>query len=632
MTSEPRTMNARLQAQPQPHYGVNGGAARSSRPSCPTVPWSPQRDDALQFLTKEEKECIQFFEKTIDSLEDGLEETDRRPGQVKTPARSGPIGPSLLARPPSPKDQDIIYLVRPEPDLGQNKEPVFNPTNPDFRSMMQNPESHFETRPRRDQVDGLPSEYNPPLPSGSYGSTDSHHYHPPGCIPTPVLIAQQIAENQAGGTSNFPSSKLLRRSSQESDKPLSYSGDFKHGSATSVKPTHFPANINVIHGNKEHQNQPLANMKLNDRRAQMLANLTGTPNPLQQENPQPAVEQEPRNTPARKISFKDPSPDKSRMEALSKLGLTRNPSMSEGTSHLAVPNSTPLDPPAGAETSVKPLEASAPPTTETNSKLPKANVMTPTQSLIHVTRRETQEILRTESLKRYEDRNHQLSTSAPPVPQNSYHPPPSNRKASLPPSAEVTSLESNSYGGKSITVNPSVSHRNEPETLSTNHEPKVLPPAMAKPSEFNNYGGKTKVMTPVPAAVTRSDLPDILSSHINKSQPLPAKSEPLPTELNSYGGKSRTFNPTTGLNRTSDNPGRSFKAPAPTTAPKPSRQSYHGAGTTQKPALRAPSPEPRRRSSSMFRPQGITVQFSGRGATDESRRDALRKLGLLKDS
>uniref|UniRef100_A0A8C9XNU4 Proline and serine rich 2 n=1 Tax=Sander lucioperca TaxID=283035 RepID=A0A8C9XNU4_SANLU len=363
----------------------------------------PLSDDTLQFLSKEEKECIQFFENTIDSLEDSLEENDRRPVQVKTPASSSPIVSSLLTRPPSPKDQDIIYLVRPEPDLGQNKEPIFNPTNPGS-----NPESHFETRPRRDQVDSLPSEYNPPLPSGSYGSTDSHYsYHPPGCIPTPVLIAQQIAENQAGGTSNFHPSSFLRRNSQESDKPLSHSGDLKHGPATSAKPTRFPANISVIHGNKEHQNQPLANVNLNDRRAQMLANLTGTSNPLLQEDPQPALEQEARNTPTRK---------------------------------------------------------------------------------------------------------------------------------------------------------------------------------------------------------------------------------PLPTELNSYGGKSRTFNPSTGLNRPSDSPGKSFKAPAPAPAPKPTRQSYHGAVSTQKPAVRASSPEPRRRSTSMFRPQGITVQFSGRGATDESRRDALRKLGLLKDS
>lgn len=48
-------------------------------------------------------------------------------------------------------------------------------------------------------------------------------------------------------------------------------------------------------------------------------------------------------------------------------------------------------------------------------------------------------------------------------------------------------------------------------------------------------------------------------------------------------------------------------------------------------------PPPRRRTGSLpraagFRPQGITVQFSGRGSTEEARREALRKLGLLKEN
>ncbi|XP_051247700.1 proline and serine-rich protein 2 [Dicentrarchus labrax] len=622
-------MDLRLQANPQLHYGINGAAGRNSR----------QHEDDLRFLSQEEQECIQFFEETIDSLEESLEENDPRLEQrisrslvegVNGPPTSSPnpgvTVPSFLAGPPSPKDQDIIDLVRPEPDLVQTKERNFSPTNPDFQSMVPTPESHFEIKPRRDQTDSLPSEYNPPLPSGSYGPTDSHSsYHPPGCIPTPVLIAQKIAENQAGGTSNFLPSSHLRPSSLDSEKPLSYSTDgpiVKYGPPTSAKPNRYPSNINVILGNKEHQNQSLANVNLHERRAQMLANLSGS-HPLLQEEPQPSMEQKARNVPTRSISFKDPSPDKSRMEALSKLGLNRNRAMSGGLSLLVTPNSTSLDPSTGAETSAKPLEASVPPTTKTNTKLPEAIVRSPSQ--IYEDRKA--EILRTDSLRSNEDRNRQLSPSPPAVTQGSFYPPPPlDTKTSIPPAPEVTSLEFNSYGGKSIVVNPSVSSKSEPPTSQTSHEPKILPPVLANPSEFNPYGGKTKVMTP--AAVTRSDLPDILSSHIDKSQTFPAKSEPLPTELNSYGGKSRTINPSTGLNR----PSRSLKPPAPTPAQKPPRHSYHGAVTSQKAALRALSPEHKRRPGSMFRPQGITVQFSGRGAMDESRRDALRKLGLLKDS
>ncbi|XP_070848350.1 specifically androgen-regulated gene protein [Chaetodon trifascialis] len=636
LTSDPRTMDLRLQANPQLHYGVNGGAGRSSRPG---------EDDALQFLSQEEQECLQFFEETIDSLEDSLEENNRRPGQPKPPASSrspveevdgplcsspnpGVIVSSLLARHSSPKDQDIIDLVRPEPDLVQTKESIFNPSSPDFQSMMPTPESHFEIKPRRDPMDSLPSEYNPALPSGSYGTTDSHSYHPPGSIPTPVLIAQKIAENQASGTSNFMSSSVLRQSSLESEKPPSYSTDLpvKHGPPTSTKPTRFPANISLILGNKEHQNQSLANVNIQERRAQMLANLTGS-HPLLQEDPQPVMEQQARNVPRRSISFKDPTPDKSRMEALSKLGLTRNRAMSGGMSHL---DSASLDPFTGAETSAKPLEATVPTTTETSTKLPEANVTTPHQSQINVAKKT--EILQTNSFKSREDGIPQSSPSPPAVTQSSYYPPPLEAKAPVSPPSEVTSLELNSYGGKSIVVNPSASSRSEPATSPTTLEPKVLPPVLANPSEFNNYGGKTKVMIPAPAARTRSDLPDILSSHIDKSQTLPTKSQLPPTEPNSYGGKSRTINPPTGLNHPSKSPARSLKAPAPTPATRPPRHSYHGAVSAQKAAERALSPDHKRRSGSMFRPQGITVQFSGRGATDESRKEALRKLGLLKDS
>lgn len=46
--------------------------------------------------------------------------------------------------------------------------------------------------------------------------------------------------------------------------------------------------------------------------------------------------------------------------------------------------------------------------------------------------------------------------------------------------------------------------------------------------------------------------------------------------------------------------------------------------------------EIRKRSGSLprasgLRPQGVTVQFSGRGSSEEARREALRKLGLLKE-
>lgn len=96
----------------------------------------------MRFLSQEEQECLQFFEETIDSLEESLVENDLTTRQLNPTTRrglvevvNGPVTSSpnpgvILARPPSPKDQDIIDLVRPEPDLVQTKEPIFSPPSP----------------------------------------------------------------------------------------------------------------------------------------------------------------------------------------------------------------------------------------------------------------------------------------------------------------------------------------------------------------------------------------------------------------------------------------------------------------------------------------------------------------------
>lgn len=87
----------------------------------------------MKFLSREEQECLQFFEKTIDSLEESLEENGGRSAEeVDGPLSSSP-SPGLLlsnfqSRHQSSKDHDIIDLVHPEPDLVQNRGPVLDPS------------------------------------------------------------------------------------------------------------------------------------------------------------------------------------------------------------------------------------------------------------------------------------------------------------------------------------------------------------------------------------------------------------------------------------------------------------------------------------------------------------------------
>uniref|UniRef100_A0A674MFN3 Proline and serine rich 2 n=1 Tax=Takifugu rubripes TaxID=31033 RepID=A0A674MFN3_TAKRU len=337
--------------------------------------------DGLHFLSREEQECLQFFEKTIDSLEESVEEVDGRLTSSPSPSA---ILSTLQSRFHGSKDHDIIDLVRPQPDLVQSRVMDFDPTHPDLTFL---------------------TLYN------NFGSTDSQalSYHPPGCIPTPVLIAQKIAETQPSGTTNLQPTSVHRCWSEEYEKSSSPSIDIpgKQAPPTSAKPTRYPANINVILGSKDQQSHSHSNVNLQERRSLMLANLTGS-HPQLQEEANYTAEEKARSIPRR-------------------------------------------------------------------------------------------------------------------------------------------------------------------------------------------------------------------------------RSDPTPPESSSYRGKNPTVNPSTGLNHPPNLTTRSVKAPAPTPAPRPPRNSYHGQGLTQKPVQRALSPQYRRKPASMFPSQGVTVQFSGRGATEESRKDALRKLGLLKD-
>lgn len=599
---------------------------------------SPRRRDELASLSREEQETLHFFEQTIDSLEQSLEEDELRP-QIQAFNASN-LGPQLQA---SPKEQDIIDLVRTRPDLVQTRE-TFTPTSPDFKSLIQPPDSHYEIKPRSDL-----SDYNPPI-------TDSHPtYHPPGSVPTPVLIAQKIAETQTGsGSSVLSASSLLRRRSSEFDRSTSSKSC---SSPTSTKPARYPSNISLIVGSREQPNQSLANVNIEERRMQMLANLAGTSHPLVQDEP----DQTKRNTPTRSVSFRDPTPEKSRMEALSKLGLSRNRAMSGG---MSLPSS-PLERLTTGQSSATNLERSdlpkqptahvpepsvvnsalrdpsSPPHSFSSSKpeiingLNVLSITTPQEASSSLSRptmaTASSKILETSpkspalSYRRPENpqpdvqRNFETAGYSPPeaASQKDYFPFPP------PPPPVETSPEFNSYGGKSLVVHPSGSFKSDSPSSPISPEPKSLSPILMTPSEFNSYGGKSKVMTPIAVPVSRRDLPDILSSHLDKSQ-----TESIPSDLNSYGGKTRTFN---SPGRPTEGSPRTLKPPAPLPAPKPQRHTLHGPTSSPKSPPRALSPEHRRRTASLFRPQGITVHFSGKGPTDESRRDALRKLGLLKD-
>uniref|UniRef100_A0A672SD04 Proline and serine rich 2 n=1 Tax=Sinocyclocheilus grahami TaxID=75366 RepID=A0A672SD04_SINGR len=135
----------------------------------------------------------------------------------------------------------------------------------DFQELIIPPETHFELKPKRDRdvPDGPQEEFG--------------HQPPAGSVPTPVVIASKIAEHQ-GATGTSASQLLQRRCSLESPPNPSA----KHGPPTHAKPTRVPDSISMLRSSREHIPHSIATeaVSVQERRAQMLANLSGPAHPL----------------------------------------------------------------------------------------------------------------------------------------------------------------------------------------------------------------------------------------------------------------------------------------------------------------------------------------------------------------
>lgn len=551
-----------------PHYGLN----------------DHQPEDDLQFLSLEERECILFFEETIGSLEEELEnEGVGILAQTHTPAEMRPVSYE--------RDHDIIDLVHTTPD------PKHTNVMPDFQKLIVPPETHFEMKPHREPVINFPPGLNITSPASDEGG----HQPPPGSIPTPVVIASKIAEHQGASAASASPSVLLqrRRSLELPQNPVT-----KHGPPTHAKPTHLPDNISLLLGGREHIPHSIAveAVSVQERRAQMLANLTGFAHPLDGGEPSCV-----RNLPMRSVSFRQPTPDQSRMEALSKLGLaqrraqsvmqpsTRDLSKDSSSVKTALrKNSTP---------SYTPSSVNEPYTANSQNNGPKVHGM------------DTTDYSPSNSTADRQDKSGQSAVLT---------------------SAEIKHSDFNSYGGKSITLNPSTSFKSDHVPHHNATSPKSETPEV----QLNSFGGWSRVMNPF---VGHRDEPNPASGSYSQSPPNASRINPP----NSYGARCKTFSQVKEISRTADedSPTRDVvsKPPLHPTASRPAEQSlstaprpphHSGPLSPTKPRASPPSPEIRRKPTAKpsFRAQGVTVQFSGKGATDEARRDALRKLGLLRGS
>uniref|UniRef100_W5L2K0 Proline and serine rich 2 n=1 Tax=Astyanax mexicanus TaxID=7994 RepID=W5L2K0_ASTMX len=259
--------------------------------------------DGLQFLSLEEKECILFFEETIDALEEGLEDE----GTEQSSGRSTPVEdvratsrPAVNSVPntaiaPSLIEHDIIDLVHTTPNYSTPEFTVQNavghgvpPVSATQAPLPVAPETHFEIKPKRKPTESLPTTADT--------SEDNIHQPPPGSVPTPVIIASHLAEHQGtSGSSSLNSVLNQRRSSLEAP----HSPSSRHGPPTHAKPHRLPDNITIMRGSQDPSPQSIATAAVNmqERRSQVLSNLPPSAHPLQ--GGEPACV---RNPPSRSVS------------------------------------------------------------------------------------------------------------------------------------------------------------------------------------------------------------------------------------------------------------------------------------------------------------------------------------------
>ncbi|XP_023657728.2 uncharacterized protein [Paramormyrops kingsleyae] len=593
----------------------------------------PAENESLRFLSREERECIRFLEETIDSLDEDLDEPDeKRLSGSANPAVHRPITAATVmmsGRSVNPKDQDIIDLVQKQP-----KEALYSSIQQDFRSMT-HPETHFEMKAKPDPLGNLPYDLKlpptvtPSAANNNPSATSQPQYQPAGFVPTPVIIAQKLAAHQRAAGVSLPSSILSNSRRSLDSNPQDHA-------STAAKPSHYPDNISVIMGNKHTDALPPINVQ--ERKAQVLTHLTG---PLQLEDTGT------KNTPIRSSSYRDPTQDRTRMEALSKLGLNANQPSS--SSYYRAVNKNKADSSltsSYAEKSPLSLASSArttPSATDFNnygdkSKSPKtrSSSMLEPRGNVNAT---------PDSVPPLTDFNHyggktKIMSLVSSVKSNTAanHPVSHENRSSMAPPPSGAEVSTNSFGGKSRFMAPPTSSKTEPAASEAIKYDARLPKPSAGANNIgitsNSYGGKSKVMNPlmstpavpevllsdsygakskaVSPAVISINRPEVSASNLNQNVPV------------------TTPRPAYALPNASLGPLASRPEPVPSDVTGLSHQSSGDGATTGAPPSQAERRLSFSKPAAQLRPQGITVQFTGRGPTDQSRKDALRVLGLLK--
>ncbi|NXJ90209.1 PRSR2 protein, partial [Corythaixoides concolor] len=279
-------------------------------------------DESLKHLTHEEQDVLMFFEETIDALEDDLEEPVLRDSGIHCQSpRSTEENASSHS-----ETEDIIDLVQSTPESSDHEGPPSRDAEPG---------SMLDAAPRTESPKpavpaDLPS--HPPVPPPSMSETLPPPPPPPvqhpkllRSIPTPLIVAQKMSEQQMESRAHFPSA--LKEGNSDRKKIPVANGDYtaapKHPPVPAPKLHRFPSNINITNVSGKEFNEIISKAAVNvqERRAQVLANING--GALLAAELEEKLQKNDFLSRNRSSSLRDLSSEQTRYEALTKLGLVK---------------------------------------------------------------------------------------------------------------------------------------------------------------------------------------------------------------------------------------------------------------------------------------------------------------------
>ncbi|XP_021240050.1 proline and serine-rich protein 2 [Numida meleagris] len=276
-------------------------------------------DESMKYLTHEEQDVLTFFEETIDALEDDLEEPVLHDSGIHCQSpRSTEENVSSHS-----ETEDPIDLVQSTPESSDHEGPPSKDADPvlDATRGAESPEPAVpaDLPPHPSVLPPLTCETLPPPPPPAV-------QHPKllRSVPTPLIVAQKMSEQQLEGRVRFPSA-LKEGSSDRKKTPLANGDCFaapKHPPAPAPKLHRFPSNINITNVSGKEFNETISKAAVNvqERRAQVLANINGGFLAADLEERQQKNDFLSRN---RSSSLRDLSSEQTRYEALTKLGLVK---------------------------------------------------------------------------------------------------------------------------------------------------------------------------------------------------------------------------------------------------------------------------------------------------------------------